>query len=434
MPLSPGARLTLDVLQPVAGGRMLARHSGQVVLVSGAIPGERVQVVVERASRQMVWARTVAIEQASPDRRTPGGDPACGGLTYAHIAIERQRALKGLIVADAFRRIAKHPLETPPPVRASPETGYRLRARLHVHAGHAGFFREGTHELCDAAPTGQLPSAAFDAVDAVLAWLGPHAALCQSLIVAESVAGDRRIVHVVPRPGARVADLAAPLDRPDALSGLTTIDGAGTGVATLAGDGAIEDTGGAIFGADADGRDLAGLTIVRRAPSFFQSNRFLIGALALAGADRCAGPLVGDLYAGVGLFALTLASRGARVIAVEGDPVSAGDLQTNAARCNGQVSVRVSAVEDFLRNPGTARPDAVVVDPPRTGLSRDALAGLLAWAPARVVYVSCDAPTLARDAGALIGAGYGLGSVEAFDMFPNTPHVEVLAVFDQRGR
>src|SRR5262245_47253571 len=127
-----GDRIDLDVVQPVAGGRMLARLDGQVVLVSGAIPGERVTAAVERVTRQVIWARTIDVRDASPDRRAPVCDPACGGLSYAHIADERQRTLKAAVIADAFRRLAKVPLETPPEVVASPETAYRLRARLHV--------------------------------------------------------------------------------------------------------------------------------------------------------------------------------------------------------------------------------------------------------------------------------------------------------------
>src|SRR6188474_2050412 len=137
----PGDSLDLDVTQPVAGGRMLARHEGQVVLVSGAIPGERVTAIVERVTRQVIWARLADVRDASPDRRDPVGDPACGGLAYACIAYDRQRALKALVIADAFRRIAGITLEAPPAVAASPETGYRLRARLHVRKGRAGFFR-----------------------------------------------------------------------------------------------------------------------------------------------------------------------------------------------------------------------------------------------------------------------------------------------------
>ena len=134
---------------------MLARDGGRIVFVAGAIPGERVRARVERTQRQVVWATAVEMLDASPDRRDPPSDPACGGLAYGHIAYARQRQLKGEIVVDAFRRLGQLRLD-PPDVVPSPESGYRLRARLHVRDRRAGFFLEGTHALCDAAATRQL--------------------------------------------------------------------------------------------------------------------------------------------------------------------------------------------------------------------------------------------------------------------------------------
>jgi predicted RNA-binding protein with TRAM domain len=118
--------LDLHVERPVAGGRMLARHDGHIVFVSGAIPGERVRVRVGRASRQSLWAETVEVIDPSPDRREPPCDPACGGLAFAHIRYDRQRTLKGQILADAFRRLARSPSDAPH-VAGSPEVAYRLR-------------------------------------------------------------------------------------------------------------------------------------------------------------------------------------------------------------------------------------------------------------------------------------------------------------------
>jgi tRNA/tmRNA/rRNA uracil-C5-methylase (TrmA/RlmC/RlmD family) len=143
--------LELDVERAVAGGHMLARHAGRIVFVGGAIPGERVRVRVTKSSRQSLWADTIEVLTPSPDRRDPICDPACGGLAFAHIGYERQRALKSQILADAFRRLARMDLGAPE-IAASPESGYRLRSRLHVVDGRLGFFLEGSHVLCDAAP------------------------------------------------------------------------------------------------------------------------------------------------------------------------------------------------------------------------------------------------------------------------------------------
>jgi 23S rRNA (uracil1939-C5)-methyltransferase len=174
------------------------------------------------------------------------------------------------------------------------------------------------------------------------------------------------------------------------------------------------------------------LVLRRQARSFFQANRYLLEHLVARVIERVPPRPVVDLYAGVGLFACALAAVGRDAItAVEGDPVSAEDLQANAAPLPA-VRVRDVAVERFLREPGIERPATLIVDPPRTGMSREAVVGILHWRPPRVVYVSCDVATLARDARRLVDAGYLLTHLECFDLFPNTPHVEVLAVFDLR--
>ena len=148
--------LTLDIEKAAAGGRMLARHQGRVVLVAGAIPGERVTARVERTERGVAFADIVDVLSPSPDRRPVLADPRCGGNAFAHINYARQLLLKGQIIDDALRRIGRTSLPEPPAVEGSPERGYRMRARLHVRGGSIGFFREGTHHVCDVATTGQL--------------------------------------------------------------------------------------------------------------------------------------------------------------------------------------------------------------------------------------------------------------------------------------
>ena len=169
--LSVGHTVDLTIEKPAAGGRMIARVDGQVVLVSGAIPGERVTARVERVGKGVVYAATTEVLEPSPDRRAPLTDGACGGLLYAHIAYPRQLEIKAAVIADAFGRIGRLPLATAVPVARSPEEGYRMRARVHVRGGRWGFFREGTHTLCDARATRQLLPATCDAVDEALSRL-----------------------------------------------------------------------------------------------------------------------------------------------------------------------------------------------------------------------------------------------------------------------
>src|SRR5258705_2485300 len=125
-----GDELPLTIENPVAGGRMIARLDGRVVLVSGAIPGERVRARVERVAKGVLYAATTAIDDPSPDRRPAPGEPLCGGCLYAHVAYPRQLELKARVVEDAFARVAHLALPAPVQVMASVETGYRMRARL----------------------------------------------------------------------------------------------------------------------------------------------------------------------------------------------------------------------------------------------------------------------------------------------------------------
>jgi len=420
------AFVPLTIERPVAGGDMLARHEGRVVFVRGVIPGERVMARIVRQTKGVAWAELHKILEPSPDRRSSPVDPACGGAYFAHMSPERQRALKADIIADAFRRIGKHPLAEPPRVAGSPEHGYRLRARLHVRDRQVGFFREGTHTLCDAGPSGQLREDSLVAARAVVNALGRRADDCDALTLAEDVAGRSRIVHLEARPGATLEDLDGPSLLLDGISGATA--SAGRRVFTLAGLPIVTDTARDLFGGDSPID--SGVRWSRHATSFFQANRFLAGAVVRRVLSIIDGDVVADLYSGVGLFAVALGARGSHVLAVEGDASSGGDLAVNAHPLADRIDVVQSSVESAVARLPPPGLDAIVIDPPRTGLTSEARRGVVAWRPRRVVYVSCDPPTLARDAAGLFAAGYQLQGIEAFDFFPNTPHVETLAVFD----
>ncbi|HJN93024.1 MAG TPA: hypothetical protein QGF05_09920, partial [Dehalococcoidia bacterium] len=171
-----------------------------------------------------------------------------------------------------------------------------------------------------------------------------------------------------------------------------------------------------------------GRRLRRHVRSFFQGNRYLLGRLVSSVASRVSEPEVWDLYAGVGLFAVGVAvSTGARVTAVEHDPFCAADLTANAAPFGETLTVVRSTVERFLRSSKRRAVGCLIVDPPRVGLTRDAVAGILRCRVPLMIYVSCDPPTFARDVKRLLDGGYRLDSLEAFDLFPNTAHVEIVA-------
>jgi tRNA/tmRNA/rRNA uracil-C5-methylase (TrmA/RlmC/RlmD family) len=137
-----------------------------------------------------------------------------------------------------------------------------------------------------------------------------------------------------------------------------------------------------------------------------------------------------DLYAGVGLFSVALAATGrSQITAVEGDRAGSADLVENAAQFPGAIEAVRDSVESYLTRTRSARARTIVVDPPRTGISRAAMGMVANHGADRIVYVSCDPATMARDARRLVDGGYVLDSMRAFDLFPNTPHVETLAVF-----
>ncbi len=435
--MQPGTLLTLDIEKPAAGGRMLARHHGHVVLVWGAIPGERVSARVERAGKGVIFADTAQVLSASPDRRADAGDWRCGGNVLAFIDYPRQLQLKGQIIQDALARIGRVPLAAPPEVMGSPEHGYRMRARLHAANGRVGFYREGTHVLCGAAPTRQL-------ADATNAWLARVEELLvrhslaglAAVEVSENIGGTERACHVELQAGVDTSGYKA---LAEGLTGLSAARADRAGVEVLAGAPVVVDSlaiPGTPDGAPYAGHPFKGAAVrlQRDVRAFFQGNRFLLEPLVQrVGSLVGTGPVI-DLYAGVGLFGLSLAAAGApRVIVVEGDPVSGADLTRNAAPFGDRVRVERRSVEQFLALVRDRNEDVtgvtVIVDPPRTGMTREALAGTIAHRPGRIVYVSCDVATFARDSRTLIDAGYELGELSGVDLFPNTAHVESVALF-----
>lgn len=463
--LQTDSLIELLVEKPVAGGRMLARHDGQIVLVSGAIPGERVRARIERTTRGVAFAETREVLTSSPSRREARLDPACGGNVYAHVRYDAQIDIKRDVLRDALARGARISWTRDLPIAASPEQGYRMRARLHVRRGQVGFFREGTHALCDAALAEQLR---VDAVAAVQAFVAatPRAWLdaIDAIELTENLEADQRALHLLWVGDKRQPQGDPPRDwtlaRLPGITGLSSASG-GTGrVRALAGAPFVSDplaailedsnaagethagdTGTGVTAAGATSGETAretagqaaGARLQRHAASFFQANRFLLPRLVSAVRRHVGDEPVIDCYAGVGLFAVSLAAAGhdGGLLAIEGDPASSRDLIANAQPFGARLRVAQDSVERRLAQETVDRRATIIVDPPRTGLSREALEAVLRARPARIVYVSCDVATLARDLRGALEAGYELAHLEAFDLFPNTAHVESLAVLQR---
>jgi 23S rRNA (uracil1939-C5)-methyltransferase len=300
-----------------------------------------------------------------------------------------------------------------------------MRARLHAKQGRVGFFREGSHDLCDPSGTGQL-------AEPTMQWLAETAtrmraedlARVSSIELSESITGEQRACHLELQHATDVSRFRA---LGEGLTGLSAHYIDRPDVVVLTGTPSLTDTIHPI----GDDSSVA-VTLRRDVRTFFQSNRFLVETLARHVVGLAVDRPIIDLYAGVGLFGLAIgASRDVLVTLVEGDPISGADLEVNA-HDHARARVERRSVETFVmsgRFKSLGRDATVVVDPPRTGLSREVLAALMSSAPPRLLYVSCDPATLARDARGFLDAGYELADLTLFDMFPNTAHVESVALF-----
>jgi 23S rRNA (uracil1939-C5)-methyltransferase len=269
-----------------------------------------------------------------------------------------------------------------------------------------GFFREGTHDLCDARATKQLLPETSDTLDRLAAAMNSLGLEVREIELSENVDASGRAISL---------ESSLPMDEQSSQA-LARTDG-------------LTAYGPAAVVTEALKVGEAEISLRRSVLAFFQGNRYLLGSLVnhvVAQVPR--GATLVDLYAGAGLFAIgAAAARAAQVRAIEGDRLSAADLIANAGAYDTVQAVH-QPVEAFLAA-SPARPDVLVVDPPRTGMSREALDGVIGLRAPNVIYVSCDVATLARDSKRLVEAGYRLETASAFDLFPNTPHVETIVTF-----
>ncbi|MGC8513006.1 MAG: class I SAM-dependent RNA methyltransferase [Acidimicrobiales bacterium] len=389
--MSP-VRLELEVSTMASDGRAVARAGdGKVTFVEGALPGETVSVDVidERSSYRSAVLRRVL--EASPDRVEPPCPAValgCGGCRWQHVSVEAQRRLKETIVGESLSRIARIPGSASALVRPTVPLApwrYRTTIRAGVAGGRPGLRRARSHDLVAVAdcPVADVPVA--------------------QMLATLEFPGAREVVL---RSGARTAErMAAPTPQPR-LSSLPP----GISATHI-----HERAGGRLW------RVSAG--------SFFQTRPDGVDTLAsmvneLAGELRTPGRAV-DLYSGVGVFAGVLAQTGWQVAAVEWSRSSVRDAQRNLAGLTAKV-VR-SKVADWAPSPA----DLVVADPSRQGLGAGGANTVVASGASLVALVSCDVASLGRDARLLVDAGYQLRSATPIDMFPHTPHVEVLSVFQK---
>ena len=301
-----------------------------------------------------------------------------------------------------------------------------MRARLHVRDGRIGFYREGTHTLCDPGSTGQLLDSTLAVLEGASHVLRTGAVTtAATLDVSENVDASERVIALdLSREGREHG-------RWDDLLALTGV----TGAVVSRGGHRLASRGNLTVRDVVRVETATGATEValrRQVGAFFQGNRYLVSRLvSRVLAQLPDGPLL-DLYAGSGVFGLAHAAAGrGAVTLVEGDRLAIEDLRVNAAALGDVATVAAVSVEGFLAAADTKGLTSVIVDPPRTGLSNGAAAALVASGIPRLVYVSCDVATFARDARRLVDGGFALGAIELFDLFPNTAHIETVASFER---
>jgi 23S rRNA (uracil1939-C5)-methyltransferase len=406
----------------IYGGEALGHHLGRTVLVSRALPGERLEAEELRTAKGVVHARPLRILAAALDRVDPPCPyfGRCGGCQYQHLGAENQVAAKRGILRETLRRIGKINWTSEIRVHAAHPWNYRNQAQFKVSSQGdgdvaIGFFEAESHQLCP--------------IDACLI-LSPRlnqilnelrkpewGARLANVTEIELFADDRDERVMVTLRARPCADGGEALAR-HLLAGL----GGVVSVAIQA------DRGLQVYGEPALQYHMGEFRFRVSPTSFFQASRFLLQELAEAAIAVEPGSFALDLFAGVGLLTLPLARRFEEVVGVEAHAPAAADLAANA-KAHGLRNTHVVAEPafDFLRRFARAEPDLVVLDPPRAGVGPRTLKFLAASRPRRIHYVSCHPPTLARDLGFLVAQGFALNSIELFDFFPQTFHIECLA-------
>jgi len=436
--------LTIDTL--AFGGAGVARLDGYVVFVTGAVPGDRVRAVVGKRKRAYAEARAVEIIAPGPDRIAPVADHP--GAPWQVLSYERQLEVKQGQVDDALRRIGKldgFALEPIVPA-VSP---WRYRNKLEYSFGAdasgalvCGFHAPGRWDEIVAMDDCMLASERANAArEQIVAWcraegLSPYdrrsgEGLLRNLVVREARRTDAIQVRLVTSVGA--LDSEGLIRAGAGLDGLLWTQVASVAETTQGGDTEL------LAGSDRFEEVLGGMRFEISAEAFFQTNTEMaerLYQLAIEYAAPVGFERVYDLYCGIGTIGLLMSPRVAEVWGLELVPAAIADAIANA-RANeidnahffaGDVRL---AMRELVERAG--RPDVLVVDPPRAGLSQKVVRRIIEAAPSRLVYVSCNPTTLAPNAAQLVEAGYELVRVRPVDMFPQTPHIECVAELVRRG-
>jgi 23S rRNA (uracil1939-C5)-methyltransferase len=439
-----GQELDLRVESLAFGGAGVARAEGYVVFVRDAVPGDRVRAEVTKAKRAYAEARAVELLEPSPERVPPLADHP--GAPWQVLPYDRQLEVKTAQVDDALRRIGRLDGFALEPIVPAVDT-WRYRNKLEFSFGEAdadgelicGFHTPGSWRHIEPVEDCLLQSERGNAARrAILAW-----ARARGLGAYDRRGQAGLLRNLVVREGRRTGELQVRLVTSDAPLDTTGLGEAcradsvlwtrAAGVAETTEGGATE----AVAGSDAIEEEVAGLRVRLSADAFFQTNTEMaeqLYALTAEAAGLRGWERVFDLFCGIGTIGLSLAPRAGEVWGLDVVEEAIADAIANAARneiANARFfagNVRL-ALRELVERAG--RPDVLVVDPPRAGLSAKVVRRIVEAAPKRIVYVSCNPTTLAPNAAQLAEAGYALRSVRPVDMFPQTPHIECVALLER---
>jgi 23S rRNA (uracil1939-C5)-methyltransferase len=428
----------------VYGGAALGHYEGRPVLVSGALPGELVEVEATRQAKGVVHARILKIVAPSPERIAAPCPyfGRCGGCHYQHLDVVRQLEAKREILRETLRRIGGIDWQGEIRLHAADPWRYRNQAQFKLGAGSEGktsigYFEADSHRLVpiDACP---ILSPRLNAILAEISrpeWASRLTAFAEIDLFVDD--RDEEVMLTFHGQGGDRERLAQ--DCLSLLPGVTTVafeTNASAAAPSRAGSVATEGHDGSgersVFGKPRIQYRVRERTYEVSPGSFFQASRLMLPDLVETVAGAVVGSLALDLYAGVGLFTLPLAQRFKHVIAVEANRRAAADLDGNikAAGLRNARAVKAKTSE-CLRRYAQGTPDLVVLDPPRAGADAESLRLLSKMAPGRICYVSCQPPTFARDLALLSRHGFRLESVDLFDLFPQTFHIESVAWLTQ---
>ncbi len=421
---APTLHLTIDSLAYGPAG--VGRAEGKVIFVPGTVPGDEVEVVLDEEKKTYATGHLVALRHPSPQRRHPPCPyvSRCGGCPWQHVAYAEQLRAKEALVREHLRRIGG--IADPPllPIIPSPqEWHYRHRIRLHAEDNaRLGFSQARSHELVEIASCAIAAESSAADLRLARAWLASlHTAVRQVELLTNEPAG--RLVLVGDTEEAfQTQDAAVCTQFLKAYPGVAGLALCGRDWRKAWGDTTISFT----LGVD-------GLTLTVSQGVFTQvnlaGNRALIATL-LQLSDIQKEQRVIELYCGAGNLSLPLASRARELIGIEQSRPAVADAQANAARA-GLTNARFlcaparTGVRHLLRT--RTRGEVVVLDPPRAGAA-DVIDEVPRLGAQKVVYVSCDPTTLARDLRRLQMYGYRTSAIQPLDLFPHSYHVETLAV------